>query len=159
LGKVREPTANDFDAIYEMGFDVWSDGDTLEEYLNGCRNSVKYRHGQWFVLEEDKNLVSSLLIHSFDNYIFGIGSIATSAPHRKFGHASKLIDAVIKNLQEQQNAKLIYLYSDINPEFYHRFGFVPLPKEQQQYSTSTCMVLMTKGFEVDFQQLNPPKYF
>lgn len=159
MDKVREPTASEFDAIYKMGFDVWSDGNTLDEYLYDCRDSVKYRQGRWTVLEKNGILVSSLLIHSFGNNIFGIGSIATSPTHRKFGHASKLIEAVLKNLQEQQNAKLIYLYSDINPEFYQRFGFVQLPNEQQQYSTSTCMALMLKGFEFDFKQLNPPKYF
>ncbi len=142
-----------------MGFDVWSDGDILEKYLEVCRTSVKYRQGRWLVLEQNGVLISSLLIHSFGNDAFGIGSIATATTQRKSGHPSVLISSTLRDLQEQQNAKLIYLYSDINPDFYLRFGFVQLPKELQKYPTSTCMVHMTKGFEVDFGQLNLPKYF
>ncbi len=107
--KVKEPAASELDTIYEMGFDVWSDGETLEKYLNGCRTTVKYRQGRWLVLEQNGTLISSLLIHSFGNDVFGIGSIGTAAKRRKNGHASVLIAATLRDLWEQQNANLVYL--------------------------------------------------
>lgn len=156
---IRKALENELDIIYQMGFDAWSDGSTLENYLEDCRASVKYRQGQWLVLEKNEELISSLLIHSFGNNVFGIGSIATAHMHRKYGHASRLITFTLESLVRDKNAKAIYLYSDINRDFYHTFGFVTLPKESQKYSTSTCMVYMPKGCEVDLEQLNSPKYF
>lgn len=156
--KIRGPKAEEFDEIYRMGFDVWADGDTLENYFEGCRNSPKYKKGEWFVLEKSGSLLSSLLVHSFDDNIYGIGSIATNPDQRKNGYASVLIESVINNLQTNRNSKITYLYSDINPEFYERFGFRRLPSELQKYSTTTCMVRFA-DFQIDISKLNPPTYF
>ena len=38
----REPLEKELDTIYKMGFDVWSDGDTLESYFEERRTSPKY---------------------------------------------------------------------------------------------------------------------
>lgn len=156
--KTREPKTEEFDEIYKMGFDVWADGESLESYLDGCRTSPKYRNGEWFVLEKNGSLLSSLLLHSFENNIYGVGSIATATNQRKNGYASVLIENVLRNLQTNRNSKITYLYSDINPEFYERFGFKILPQSLQKYKTTTCMVRFTDS-EIDFGKLNPPTYF
>lgn len=155
---IRQPRTEEFDEIYKMGFDVWADGSSLENYLEGCRTSPKYRQGEWFVLENNGNLLSSLLVHSFAENIYGIGSIATNAKLRKNGYTSILIENVLNKLQKQRNSKITYLYSDINPKFYERFGFKVLPLELQKYKTTACMVRVVDS-EIDFDKLNPPAYF
>lgn len=155
---VREPRTEEFDEVYKMGFDVWADGSSLENYLEGCRTSPKYRQGEWFVLENNGNLLSSLLVHSFTDNIYGIGSIATNASQRKNGNASILIEKVLDELQNNRNSKVTYLYSDINPEFYERFGFKILPHDLQKYKTTTCMARFADS-KIDFGKLNPPTYF
>lgn len=40
------------DAVYMMGFDVWSDGTAMDVYLQECRSSEKYKKGTWYVLKK-----------------------------------------------------------------------------------------------------------
>jgi N-acetylglutamate synthase-like GNAT family acetyltransferase len=149
---IRQPRTDEFDTIYLMGFDVWSDGATDGTYLEGCRNSPKYRSGQWWIAEHPaQGLVSSLLVHSFGPNVYGIGSIATPTSKRQHGYASHLISKTIELLENENNATHIYLYSDIEPKFYERFGFVILPPDFQKYETTTCM-LRAKN-----KDANPPK--
>ncbi len=155
---IRKPHAEEFDEIYKMGFDVWADGSSLENYLEECRTSPKYRQGEWFVLERNRALLSSLLVHSFADNVYGIGSIATPVDQRKKGYASALIKSVLNDLQKNRSSKVTYLYSDINPEFYQRFGFKILPPPLQKYKTTTCMVCLTDS-EINFSKLSPPPYF
>lgn len=60
---VRKAELHELDAIYTMGFDVWGDGLTLDDYLAGCRNSEKYLSGTWYVLVEKDRVVSSLIVY------------------------------------------------------------------------------------------------
>lgn len=159
LMQIRSSQAEELDFIYKMGFDVWSEGSSMEDYLQICRNSSKYKQAEWFVLEDSNQLFSSLLLHSFEPNIYGLGSIATELSHRNKGFASILIEKVIQYLEVQRNAKIIYIYSDIVPDFYTRFGFRPLPAEMQKYPSSHCMVRVSNGFQMDVNKLVPPKYF
>jgi hypothetical protein len=47
LGEYRTRRANihEMDTIYMMGFDVWTEGQDGEAYLNDCRSSPKYARG------------------------------------------------------------------------------------------------------------------
>ena len=133
----------------------------MEVYLNGCRNSPKYRQGEWCVLEHSScGLVSSLLIHKFKSDEYGIGSIATPLEMRKNGWASFLIESVLESLEKDRKANVVYLYSDINPEFYRRFGFVVLPENLQKCQDSVCMVRFKKDSKKTMiDNLQPPTYF
>ena len=152
---LRNPHSNELDQIYEMGFDVWSGGSDREEYLESCRNSRKYQGGEWLVIEKEQKLLCSLLVHRFDEGRYGIGSIATVPEKRKKGYASVLITRAIERL-EKEGAISIYLYSDINPKFYEKFGFVALSDEQQKYPDSICMI---KTQDLSRLVSEPPKYF
>ncbi|MBI3016721.1 MAG: GNAT family N-acetyltransferase, partial [Deltaproteobacteria bacterium] len=89
---VRKAKPKDLDSIYLMGIDVWSDGNTKAEYLFECRNSPKYKKGEWFVLVDSQdNPVSSLITYTLTEKTIGIGSIATPQSLRKRGYASELI--------------------------------------------------------------------
>ncbi len=154
----RPAKPEEMDTIFMMGFDVWSEGTTAQQYLKECQSSEKYKRGKWFVLENSKNQpVCSLITYSFDNEKIGIGSIATQPDFRGKGLASLLVK---KFLDSASSKQMIFLYSDISPKLYERLGFRALPKQLQQYQTSTCLVwgngLNIIESRTDFQ---PPKYF
>lgn len=156
---VRQAKVEEYDQIYLMGFDVWADGNSEEEYLAGCRNSPKYKKGTWFVLSIQGQLVSSLIIYQLDEYTVGVGSIATPLDLRGKGYASKLISSIIDTFERKNSEMRFFLYSDINPEFYEKFGFTRIDTNAQRYTTTTCMVRgeSIQGFLGDKEKT--PEYF
>lgn len=154
--EIRKATPQELDQIYEMGFDVWSEGKTRDEYLASCRISNKYKKGQWFVLSNDSDLLSSLIVYEFANQVFGIGSIATPPKSRNKGYASKLISSVISGIEKNQPNAAIFLYSDINPDFYERFDFVRICARRGN-SNSTCMVRASNSKQIAKESI--PSYF
>ena len=135
----RKANPAEMDQIFLMGIDVWSDGASENDYLNGCRSSAKYKRGVWYILTEENKLLSSLIVYDFGDEKFGIGSIATSSFFRKQGYASELIKHIINEIERGHSNRTIFLYSDIQPEFYEKFGFCKLKPEAQRYKTTTCM--------------------
>lgn len=155
----RKAGTEEYDQIYRMGFDAWADGDSEEEYLTGCRNSPKYKKGTWFVLSVQGQLVSSLIVYQFDELAIGIGSIATPLDLRGKGYASKLISSVLDTFEHKNSETTFFLYSDINPEFYEKFGFHKVNSDAQRYKTTTCMIRGKdiQGFLTDKEKT--PEYF
>lgn len=161
---VRLATESDMTAVYLMGYDVWKRDDSQAAYLEGCRNSQKYKRGRWFVLvdNEDK-AISSLIVYkltfNLEPDAAGIGSIATPIELRKRGLASLLIGKVLAILT-QEGVSRVFLFSDIAPEFYEKREFKKLPAQHQKYTDSVCMAwnkdpeYITN--ETDFV---PPTYF
>jgi predicted N-acetyltransferase YhbS len=141
--------------IFMMGFDAWSEGKDEERYLAACRASPKYRRGQWRVLTDGGALFSSLITYRFSARTMGIGSIATAASLRGRGYASRLITGVVSELEKAENARTIFLYSDIAPSFYLRFGFTALPAVGRKSPRSVCMIRNRTMKRVPA----PPAYF
>ncbi len=125
---LRKAKVFELDIVYSMGFDVWNGGQSYAEYLVNCRNSKKYQSGTWYVLVEDEQIVSSLIVYSglFDlkEGCFGIGSLATAPEQRNNGYGSTLINLVKAELFKNRSCKAIYLHSDIEHEYYENLGFV-----------------------------------
>lgn len=144
--------------IYMMGFDVWSEGQSEDEYLDGCRNSVKYKKGVWYVLTDDHDLLSSLIVYKLDPNQIGIGSIATASKYRNQGYASELINLLLSKLDKEYKNHTYFLYSDISYEFYSKFGFSKLEQPLQRYNDSICMV-RSLGKEPILSYEQVPKYF
>ena len=142
-----------------MGFETWADGAIELDYLNLCRDAPKYKTVQWYLLKEEDELLSSLIVYKFEGNAFGIGSISTPAFLRKKGFASKLISQVIELLENECNASAIFLYSNIESDFYEKFGFEELPKSYQLYNKTTCMVRVVNLDEFLRLDLGLPKYF
>lgn len=155
----RKAVPSDLDQIYFMGIDVWADGASDTDYLEACRASPKYKRGTWYVLEKDSNLLSSLIVYQHNAKQFGIGSIATPKLLRKKGYASKLILKVINELEQKAKEVTIFLYSDISPEFYEKFGFYRLPSEFQRYKTTICMARGSIGQNIVTDKSATPEYF
>lgn len=155
----RKALSDEMNQIYLMGFDVWSDGASEKDYLADCSSSIKYKRGEWYVLTEDDKILSSLIIYDFGDEKFGIGSIATSPYDRKKGYASELIKHIIHKIESGSKNCILFLYSDIQPEFYEKFGFTRLKPEAQRYKTTTCMVYGKRVEEFMNENLITPEYF
>ena len=154
----RKAHLHELDQIFMMGFDVWSTG-SMEEYIAICHSSRKYQQGCWYVLENNHGtLMSSLIVYKLGINKYGIGSIATPKELRGKGLASKLISDVIQKIEQESQDAVIFLYSDIHPEFYERFNFIRLPMSAQRYGKTTCMV---RGIDVEqfVVQSSTPEYF
>ena len=158
--QIHSARPSEYDAIYQMGFDTWGDGQPLEVYLDGCRSSPKYQQGSWYVLKNEHGVIcSSLIRYRLGERTCGIGSIATPPQLRKKGFASALVAAALKQF-EGEGFQRVFLFSDIDPKFYERFGFIPLPLRFQHYKDSVCMILGASEEQIERSpDFVPPKYF
>jgi len=141
--RVRPAGKADLEDVYAMGYDAWGGPRTVADYLASCAESAKYREGEWRVLDDDGRLLSSLIVYRLEappaRAASGLGSIATPPLERGRGRASALIAGVLKTLDERGD-DAVFLYSDIDPRFYERFGFRALPAALQRYPRSVCML-------------------
>ena len=142
----RRAEVYEIDAIYLMGFDVWSDGRPVEEFLSRCRESKKYQSGRRFLLREGAVLRSALLVHSFaswgDRVVRGIGSVAASPELRRQGYGHSVVAHAVDDLTARENARVLLPYSDIGRRFYERHGFRALPADGQTVPGSVPMLRM-----------------
>lgn len=134
---IRQAKPEELSIVYMMGYDVWAEGQSPEQYIESCSASEKYKQGTWFILVDEGKLLSSLIVYTSGfnipyNYR-GIGSVATALHYRSSGYSSFLINAVCDSL-ERQGVTGVYLHSDIGASFYERLGFTILSK-----SNSICM--------------------
>ncbi|OED71315.1 GNAT family N-acetyltransferase [Vibrio splendidus ZS-139] len=143
---LRKAELHELDTIYTMGFDVWGDGLSLDDYLTACRNSEKCLSGTWYVLVAKDNVVSSLIVYrdmfSLAKGCCGIGSVATQQELRHKGYASELINLVRTELFTRHNCKALYLHSDIEHQFYNKLGFVNV-------GSSDCMYILNDSSDFD----------
>lgn len=132
---LRPAAKKDMPDIYRMGFDVWGELSSMSAYLDACENSEKYKLGKWFCLEDNKLLLSSLIIYrdclGLDKGYCGLGSIATVPELRKNGFATRLIEQCIQSLR-QEGVTGVYLFSDITPSFYEKLGFIGVQGHTEQ---------------------------
>jgi predicted acetyltransferase len=156
--KTRVAVTSEFDLIYLMGADAWAEG-SKTDYLTTCRTSLKYKNGTWYVLADDIQIFSSLIVYSLAEGQLGIGSISTPISLRKQGHASQLLSEVIHHIEVGYPGATIFLYSDIEPKFYEKFKFVQLPPIAQRYKTTVCMVRGQNNEKLFSDKLLTPEYF
>ncbi len=155
--RVRHALPSELDAVYGISHTAWGEGKGFSDYLEECRNSPKYAKGAWFVLSDrEMNLYSSLITYrypagAYESY--GIGSVATRPENRKKGFASELLRGVLARFDEQGMTRS-FLYSDIDPEFYGRLGYVALPESFQKKPGS---VVMGRGFSAS--EIADPDFF
>ncbi|WP_019243489.1 MULTISPECIES: N-acetyltransferase [Bacillus] len=114
MKRIREAKEVDMEVVYMMGYDVWGENISSQDYIAMCNESSKYKRGIWYALEESntKNLLCSLIVYKLnpsENMIVrGIGSIATPKPLRNRGYASFLIKEVINQLERNDQCDLIF---------------------------------------------------
>jgi predicted N-acetyltransferase YhbS len=158
--QIRNAAPEELDGIYRMGFDAWGEGSPLDTYLESCRKSRKYREGTWYVLVDGKGTIcSSLIRYVLSQDTCGIGSLATPRERRRQGYASRLLTLALARFETEGYGNAL-LFSDIDPEFYRRHGFVGLPPQHQHSPGSLCMIrgsgIQARAGLADFK---PPAYF
>nr|WP_169727697.1 GNAT family N-acetyltransferase [Acetobacterium dehalogenans] len=138
---IREATQPERELLFKKAHQVWHKNRTLAEYIRD--NSKEDAFGTRYIIDRGGEIVSSLIILRLGAIIgkkvYGIGSVLTPKPHTGKGYATILLKNCLKEIEKDGDA-LIFLYSDINPDFYKRLGFRLLPKELQKTPKSPCMV-------------------
>jgi predicted N-acetyltransferase YhbS len=114
-------------------FDIWSKGLPLDEHLRTRLDSPKHKLAQWYVGTLAGDVVVSLgayplMFHYRGELVpgFSIGSVHTVREHRGKGFAQQLI-AAVEQRNKAQGSQLALLYSDIDPHYYGRLGYLLCP--------------------------------
>lgn len=136
----RQATPQELDVIFGEGYKEWHKNRTFEQYCTD--NAKEDAYGTRLVIDVNNEIVSSLILLKLNDIIgkkvYGIGSVLTSKIHVGKGYATTLLNSCI--IQKDNDDSLIFLFSDINPDFYKRFNFKILPPKFQKYKKSVCMV-------------------
>jgi GNAT superfamily N-acetyltransferase len=129
-------------AAHRNVFDIWSKGLPLDEHVRYRLNSPTHGRAQWFV-----GCVAGRVVVSLGGYPvrfclegrelrgIAIGSVYTVSDMRGKGYAPRLI-AWVENQQRSAGGGLSVLYSDIEPQYYARQGYVLCPSFEGWRDTS-----------------------
>lgn len=138
---IREATQQERELLFKDAHRVWHKNRTLEEYVRD--NSKEDAFGIRYIIDLVGEIVSSLIVLKLEpileTKVYGIGSVLTPKPHSRKGYATILLKNCIQQIEKDGDA-LIFLYSDINPDFYKKQGFRLLPPELQKTVKSPCMI-------------------
>ena len=87
--------------------------------------------GTWHVLMSGGRIGAALIVHaegfSLPAGCHGIGSVATAPDARRRGHASRLLEDVLKAL-ERSGSRGVFLFADVETSLYARHGFEPVDR-------------------------------
>ena len=135
----REARASEREMLFREGYSVWSRGRTYEQYC--AENRREDKHGMRYVIEDNGEIVCSLIMLRLRPFTgkttCGIGSVVTHGGYGGRGYATTLVENCLATVDGQ--CALVFLYSDIDPKFYERFGFKTLPGHLQKKKGSVCM--------------------
>lgn len=145
------------DELFMAVFNHWNEGLSQVDYLKKGHQILKNRNGQWWYLENQGARLSSMVVFRFSNDLIGLGWINTPENLQGKGYAGKLIDLVIHKFKQLNPAVSFILYSEINPDYYQKFGFEPLEEHfQTDLGRSVCMVKGSVPFK---SKEEVPEYF
>lgn len=135
----REATLGERPFLFQEGYKEWSKNRTFEQYC--ADNSKDDINGTRYVLEHEGQILCSAVLLRLKSIngkaVYGLGSILTSQNARGKGYGIELVKKCME-ITFKANT-IIFLYSDINPVYYQKFGFRILPKELQKKPQSFCM--------------------
>ncbi|WP_141430628.1 GNAT family N-acetyltransferase [Bacillus sp. 03113] len=164
----REATADEIEYIYQMGYIEWAKGRTFEQYVKD--NQKEEDFGTRYVyVDQNNKIIGSMIVLSLEIQLFnqkhplhGLGSIVINRDYQKMGYGKEMIKECISMFEKQEENASFILYSDISPHYYHQFNFRELPKNQQRYPKSICMISCndTTYYEISKLPINLiPSYF
>ena len=121
-----------------LGRRVWNSGDYRRSVGRGQPTCLGSRPRGFHVWLDDENRVLSSmklyrpLIRIGETVARAavLGAIFTPMTRRRRGYAGAMLGAVIRRCREEGHRACL-LFSDIGTAYYARFGFVPLPAEEQ----------------------------
>ena len=120
-------------AAYRNVYDVWSRGRSLREHVAQRLKSPRHNRARWFVGCLDGEVVTSLGVFTLSYRVHGrtvagiaIGGVHTMKEYRGRGFAPRLMDWV-EMYHAERGARLSVLFSDIDPGYYARIGYLRCP--------------------------------
>jgi GNAT superfamily N-acetyltransferase len=129
------------DAILDATCHVWHEGLTRQAY--GLWNAAQQRT-PWgrrhlrrvALIGSDGGWRSSAKIYRFEGRMgdrvgrwSGLGALFTPPPYRGHGHASALVERWLEE-ERREGTAVAFLFSEIDPAFYRRLGFVEVPLDE-----------------------------
>lgn len=131
--KIHAASDDELAAAHRNVFDIWSKGLPLEDHVRSRLNSPSHSRATWFVGCLNGRVVVSLGCYPLTFRLEGrllpgiaIGSVYTLGEFRGQGFAGRLLEWV-ENHAPDRRAALSVLYSDIEPGYYARRGYVLCP--------------------------------
>ncbi|HIA52009.1 MAG TPA: GNAT family N-acetyltransferase [Candidatus Melainabacteria bacterium] len=122
--------------VFRETFKIWSPGLSRRDYLEYQHKQANHpwarRNLRHLTLSRKGRIVSSLKLSSIDlqtrGHLYklgGIGAVYTQLECRSMGYASQLVQETIELAKSEKYQGLI-LFSDIDCDFYARFGFTEI---------------------------------
>ena len=127
--------------IFDLTYPIWHEGLTRRGYaqwnVGQLRTPWARQRLQRLALVDDAgDLLATLKRYRFDvringhvGWMCGIGAVFTPPDRRGRGHAAALINQVVEQAR-QEGALVAALFSEIDPGFYGRLGFSPIPLDE-----------------------------
>ena len=131
----------------EQTHSLWGDGLTLDDrHGKLVRRMVEAgpaRFSMAGLVDDRGQLVASLKRYTYSLGIrgtqlpaVGLGAIFTPTEQRRQGLAARLIERVLAGAESELGCRAAFLYSDIDPAYYRKFGFTELRAERFTWATS-----------------------
>ncbi|MBU1221697.1 GNAT family N-acetyltransferase [Myxococcota bacterium] len=145
VGLIRKAVPEDMNEILRFGYDAWNEDRDMEAFLKSYESSMDHLTGQRYLIENNEEIImADLNTIRFSRDVVGIASVACKPENRREGWISKLLSAVILLLISENPRMKFLLFSEIEPDFYRRFGFYELPL--QNFLPSVAMGRSESGF-------------
>ena len=130
---VHVASASERAAAHRNVYSQWPTAPTLEEHVKFRLEAPRHAGATWFAGCIDGQVVSSLATYPFGFRVgteeltgIGIGSVFTVTEHRGRGYAPVLIHGV-EEAARKQGIGMSILYSDLDPSYYERLGYLACP--------------------------------
>jgi GNAT superfamily N-acetyltransferase len=126
------------DQILDQTFPIWHEGLSRSGYArwNAAQMRTPWgsRHLHRYALVDDagtllataKRYRHDIRLGGRDGWMCGLGAVFTPPDQRGRGYASRLIEQLLEE-ERKGGALMAALFSEIDPAFYRRLGFVPVP--------------------------------
>jgi predicted N-acetyltransferase YhbS len=126
--------------ILDATFDIWHDGLSRTAYSNywAAQQATPWgrAHLTRYALESQGEVAASAKLYELDAMldrrpirIAGIGAVFTMPAHRGRGAGREVVERVVQ-LGAERGADAALLFSEIDPEYYARLGFIPIPRSE-----------------------------
>jgi predicted N-acetyltransferase YhbS len=143
--------------LYRNVHDVWGRGLPLEEHVHRRLASPQHNRATWFVGCVEGRVIASLGIYALEFRYRGeivpgmaIGAVHTHADFRGRGYAPQLIRWVEERYHRESGTAVSLLYSDIDPGYYARLGYVECPAWELDFEPGAAGRL--------FDDINPVEF-
>ncbi len=121
---IRKAKLTDVKYIYKLILHFSKKGDVIPRPLSELYEKVR----EFFVAEERDLIIGACALHILWEDLAEIRSLVVSEENQRRGIGKKLIEAAIKEAQELGIPKIFVLTT--NPQFFKRFGFNEVSKQE-----------------------------